>query len=258
VLVSDHGHILESGTTARVTEGGERWRPPGGATAPDEIAFQGSRVLNGPGGIVTTWSEKARYIAATKRGYHGGASPQEMIIPITVLVAAGADAPAGWDLAAESSPAWWDAGAVVPVAKQEPPAPPPPGMLFNKHTQNRPPVTTVAVEPAATDVPAWVEATLASEAFASQKRLATRGYPGDDTIKKLLTILEARGNTSTFAAISRSLPHPLFRLKGLLSQVQRVLNIDGYPVIAVDTESESVVLQKQILLVQFGVSEGGK
>ena len=257
VLVSDHGHILESGTTARVTEGGERWRPPGGATAPDEISFKGNRVLNGPGGIVTTWSEKARYIAATKRGYHGGASPQEMIIPITVLVAAGADAPAGWDLAAESSPAWWDAGAVVPVAKQEPPAPPPPGMLFNKHTQNRPPVTTVAVEPAATDIPAWVEATLASEAFASQKRLATRGYPGDDIIKNLLTILDARGNTCTFAAISRSLPHPLFRLKGLLSQVQRVLNIDGYPVIAVDTESESVVLQKQVLLVQFGVTEGG-
>jgi len=94
--------------------------------------------------------------------------------------------------------------------------------------------------------------------FAAQKRLATRGYPGDDIIKNLLTILDARGNTCTFAAISRSLPHPLFRLKGLLSQVQRVLNIDGYPVIAVDTESESVVLQKQILLVQFGVSEGGK
>lgn len=255
VLVSDHGHILESGTTARVTEGGERWRPPGGTSAPDEIAFQGSRVLGRPGGIVTTWSEKARYIAATKRGYHGGASPQEMIIPITVLVPVGADAPAGWELAAESSPSWWDAGAVVPVVKADPPAPPPPGMLFNIHSQ--PPAATVATDPVTTDAPAWVEATLASETFAAQKRLATRGYPGDDTITKLLAILDARGNTCTFAAISRSLPHPLFRLKGLLSQVQRVLNIDGYPVIAVDTESESVVLQKQVLLVQFGVSEGG-
>ena len=255
VLVSDHGHILESGTTARVTEGGERWRPPGGTSAPDEIAFQGSRVLGRPGGIVTTWSEKARYIAATKRGYHGGASPQEMIIPITVLVPVGADAPAGWELAAESSPSWWDAGAVVPVPKVEPPAPPPPGMLFNIHSQ--PPAATTAIDPVTTEAPGWVEATLASETFASQKRLATRGYPGDDTIKKLLAILDARGNTCTFAAISRSLPHPLFRLKGLLSQVQRVLNIDGYPVIAVDTESESVVLQKQVLLVQFGVSEGG-
>lgn len=255
VLVSDHGHILESGTTARVTEGGERWRPPGGTSAPDEIAFQGSRVLGRPGGIVTTWSEKARYIAATKRGYHGGVSPQEMIIPITVLVPVGADAPAGWELAAESSPSWWDAGAVVPVPKVEPPAPPPPGMLFNIHSH--PPAATTAIDPVTTDAPGWVEATLASEIFAAQKRLAMRGYPGDDTIKKLLAILDARGNTCTFAAISRSLPHPLFRLKGLLSQVQRVLNIDGYPVIAVDTESESVVLQKQVLLVQFGVSEGG-
>jgi hypothetical protein len=260
VLVSDHGHVLEAGTTARVTqdEGGERWRPPGAPTAPDEISFQGSRVLNARGGIVTTWSEKVRYTRRTNRGYHGGASPQEMIVPITVLIPQGSEAPAGWTLAGESSPSWWDEAEILPRTSKQPPAPPPPGMLFDKHPQARPPVASVAVAPEVGDVPAWVEATLASEVFESQKRLATRGYPGDDTIKKLLTILEARGNTSTFAAISRSLPHPLFRLKGLLSQVQRVLNIDGYPVIAVDTESESVVLQKHILLVQFGVSEGGK
>ena len=51
--------------------------------------------------------------------------------------------------------------------------------------------------------------------------------------------------------------HDAFRdFRFLLVEPEHKVDWDG-PVIAVDTESESVVLQKQVLLVQFGVSEGG-
>jgi hypothetical protein len=43
-------------------------------------------------------------------------------------------------------------------------------------------------------------------------------------------------------------------MQGLLSNTQRVLNVDGYPVIAVDAESDTVEFDRQMLLVQFGLA----
>ena len=40
---------------------------------------------------------------------------------------------------------------------------------------------------------------------------------------------------------------------GLLSRARQLFNIDGYPVVTVDTESDTVILEKQTLLVQFGL-----
>src|SRR3970040_1694670 len=42
-----------------------------------------------------------------KNGYHGGLTPQEMIIPITVLAAHDA-IPAGWVEGPVGTPAWWN------------------------------------------------------------------------------------------------------------------------------------------------------
>jgi hypothetical protein len=98
---------------------------------------------------------------------------------------------------------------------------------------------------------------LASEIFAQQKEIVGRAHPGDELICRLLAALAARGGKLTKAALARAIAYPLFRLPGLLSNTQRVLNIDGFAVIGVDAESDTVVLDHSLLLVQFGLAAGG-
>jgi hypothetical protein len=264
VITSDHGHVLEAGTTARVRDGGERWRPAGDELASDELLLHGPRVLAPGGEIVTSWSEKVRYIAPTKRGYHGGVNPQEMVVPIAVLGPAGKPEPEGWQFVPESAPAWWYAGGDAPIASPSPtpPSAPPPGMLFDIHRDVPP--TTVAPSSASdagsatgtVATPDWVVQVFATEVYALQREMAARAHPGDDLLGRVLTALDARGGKLTKPALARAIAYPLFRMPGLLSNVQRVLNVDGYPVVAVDAESDTVHLDRELLLVQFGVARG--
>ena len=267
ILTSDHGHILEGGTTARVTDGGERWRPVSAAAlATDEVQLRGSRVLTPAGSLVTSFSEKVRYIAGTKRGYHGGVNPQEMVVPISVVIPPGVkEAPAGWQLAPESTPVWWDReGRAAPVPV---PAPlkKPPGMLFNIHRDEPKPAVGPASGSSSTTAgealpgqPEWVREVFGTEVFAAQKKLVPRGYPGDQVLEQLLTHLDARGGKLTLPGLARVMGYATVRLPGLLAMAQRVFNVDGYPILSVDSESDTVHFQQQLLLVQFGLPAGAE
>lgn len=270
VLTSDHGHVLDRGSTARVnSDGGARWRPAGGAApAADELAFRGDRVLVSGGELITSWSERVRYIATANRGYHGGVNPQEMVVPIAVLIPVEeSDEPAGWQPEPEVTPVWWDEGSDVEV--QAPAAPvatepvsKPAGMLFDKNRDEPPPSRSRPVPPQAAEldearIPDWLEQVFTTEVFDGQRRLASRAYSGDELFKRLLAQLDARGGRMTMPALSRALAYPPFRMNGLLSQAQRIFNVDGYPVITVDIESDTVSFVRQTLLVQFGISDDG-
>jgi len=256
--------------TARVnSDGGARWRPASGAApAPDELAFRGDRVLVPGGELITSWSERVRYIATANRGYHGGVNPQEMVVPIAVLIPAEESSePAGWQPEPEVTPVWWDEGSDSDVVVQAPPAPTatepvpkPAGMLFDKNRDEPPPsrsrpVPPQAAEPDEAQIPDWLEQVFTTEVFDAQRRLVSRAYSGDDLFKRLLAQLDARGGRMTMPALARALSYPPFRMSGLLSQAQRVFNVDGYPVITVDIDSDTVSFTRQTLLVQFGISD---
>ena len=55
----------------------------------------------------------------------------------------------------------------------------------------------------------------------------------------------------TSAALSRTLELASFRLSGALAKMQRVLNIDGYAVLSRDDASDTVELNRELLLKQF-------
>ena len=263
ILTSDHGHVLETGSQARVNapgQGGERWRPAGGAAqAPDEMLLRGSRVLAPGGAIVTSWSESVRCIAATKRGYHGGVNPQEMIVPTSVLIASGSSEPVGWKLAPEPTPVWWDstvrAAAPRPAIVEQPKKAQ--GLLFEIHDRAAATTTEKTAPATQTTTPDWIGRVLASEVFASQKRLVPRGYPGDEVLGRLLSNLDARGGKLTSPALARVLEYATIRLPGLLAMAQRIFNVDGYPVLSIDAQSDTIELDTRTLLVQFGLTDGG-
>jgi hypothetical protein len=145
------------------------------------------------------------------------------------------------------------------VAEQ--PITPPAGTLFDKHRGEpaappRPPVTH---EPATSEVaaPNWLDDLFSTPDFAAQRRLLARAYSGDELFKQLLSQLDARGGRMTKPALARALAYPPFRMAGLLTQAQRLFNVDGYPVITVDVESDTVSFERRTLLVQFGISDTG-
>lgn len=292
ILLSDHGHILDCNAKGKQYEGGERWRFASSQSSvvsdqsgtenrklttdnsPEEgeLKVSGVRVvIPETRKLIAPWTEKIRY-GIKKNGYHGGVSPQEMVIPIAVLNSSNAF-PAGWSEAPVDTPLWWDIATSPTNAEPETvlklkpaePKPVPSGMLFNideetsfqssvfsdpsaKNTENR----TLKNE---NSIPAWIQALLRSAVYAEQKQLGGRAKLTDEVMKHLLAVIDDRGGKMTTTALARAINTPLIRLPGFLANAQRVLNVDGYEVLSRDQASDTVQLDRALLLKQFDLVE---
>jgi len=106
ILTSDHGHILERDTNYRKASQGERYRLDDNAIMPDEIKITGSRVLTVTNNtLIFPWSESIRY-SRKKYGYHGGVTPQEMLVPLAVMTWNNKNI-AAWNPFIMEKPVWW-------------------------------------------------------------------------------------------------------------------------------------------------------
>lgn len=259
IFVGDHGHVLDAGAKSKSYEaGGERWRMDEGEPGEDELQVCGARVvLPESKRLIAPWTEKVHY-GVKKNGYHGGLSPQEMVVPIGVLTPG--DVPlAGWTEAPVDIPDWWEASAVVtepssPAPKLKPPTPKetakPKGMLFPmEEIQAEPPVAVAAGEKETT--PAWIGAFLSSPIFEAQKSLGGRAVPGDKDFTELLAAIDARGGKITSSALAKAIQLSQIRLRGRIAVAQRVLNVDGYAVLTRDDASDTVELDRDLLCLQF-------
>jgi hypothetical protein len=250
VLTSDHGHILEAGTAHLAGGEDERWRPGDGDLAEEELMFEGPRVepITGVKRIVVPWSETVRY-SRKKQGYHGGATPQEVLVPIGVF-ATPDRVIEGWEALPERKPLWWrpvetPRAAAPPVPVRAPrPAEPPVAIQGN----------LFAPSPASNDAerhPNWIGHLLGSAVLQTQRRLAGRVAPNDRVVEACLNALEAHHGHMTRHGLSQALGQPDFRMRGLLAGLQRLLNVDGYQVVAVDETSGTIELNRQLLNKQF-------
>src|SRR5690606_6106494 len=109
--VSDHGHLLDDETRINRNEFGDRWRGDDQKLGEGEIVLAGARVGANGGRVIVPWSGRTRY-GMSKNGDHGGATLQEMIVPIGV-VSAGVQV-AGWAECSPEYPEWWE----EPVSSQ--------------------------------------------------------------------------------------------------------------------------------------------
>jgi hypothetical protein len=256
VFVSDHGHVLDHRALSKAYEGGgERWRFDDEKPSDQEFRVAGSRVvLPDNHKLIAPWTEKLRY-GIKKNGYHGGLTPQEMIIPITVL-AAHDTIPAGWVEAPVGTPPWWDESIVeeeptqttietLPAVNKQDQF----GPLFDY--KEKPPPTETVERPPLNQIPNWLTSLLASPILISQKKLAGRTPPTDETITKLLLVLDNRGGKMTSTALARAVEYPPLRLPGLLATAQRIFNIDGYGVLTRDEASDTIEFNRELLCRQF-------
>lgn len=258
VLVSDHGHVVDRGPqriTRTYPSKENRWRPADSPADDGEVFVRGDRVALGGGAVVLPWREELQY-GPRKAGYHGGASPAEAVIPLVVLSAGVEDAVPGWAPAPVAGPAWWRAPAALPAGSQ--PARPPlvprrrptgPDPLVAALFDVQPPAAAPAPLPVR---PGLVDALLASEIYQQRRGAGGRALP-DDRVAAMLTVLLAGGGRATMETLAADAGVPAHRMAGTITALRRVLQVEGYPVVEIDPDGQTVKLDAGLLAQQFAL-----
>ena len=272
VLTADHGHIVERRQgTQRAYPGisSGRSRAAAEPAGDGEVLVAGPRVLRHDGRAVLAVDEHLRY-GPLKAGYHGGAAPAEAVVPVAVLVPGAVPEDVSLLLAPPQEPAWW----IDPVVPAAPAATPPsaaapsrrPSADYRRRPQDTAPTLfdEPDIEPAlaAPDQETQhqvvqrspVPAVLKSAAYAAQKKIAGRVSVTDDQIRGLLdALVAASGHRLVPAQAAAALAVSPVMLRGAVLHVQRLLNVEGYPVLRIDADGSTVVLDEALLREQFGV-----
>lgn len=256
VLVADHGHVLErsaspDGMTAADGVESARWRT--GEPGAGEIALAGPRVLYGEGRVVVPWRADIRY-TRRRSGYHGGATLAEMTAPVLVLLPSPDQVTMGWSMLSPEStePEWWNPRRTA-VAPPVPRAPKKPSRKPRSDPEGE---GLFAVPEPAMAPSAMAPATLGARVVASTGYEAQRKFvpkPPDRTaVAAVIDALAAADGrlsaTATAAAVGRAGRDPDF----VVATLQRLLNVEGYPVLSVDA-GRTVRLDVELLVLQFGL-----
>jgi hypothetical protein len=258
VLTSDHGHVLEAGTVRLSGGENERWRVSHEAPGEGEIVFAGPRVsaVTGEGvlrtllptqsqeetRILALGSETVRY-SSKKHGYHGGATPQEVLVPLGVFVPVD-HAIAGWEGLPDQKPPWWYLA--------ETPTTGAPAMPARRTRRSKKSGTVQESLFATPEQPAdWISRLFASTVFAVQRQMTGRRAPGNRVVEAVLRVLEVHHDRMSHRALAQALSQPASRLPGLLAGLQRLLNVDGYQIVVVDEAAGTIELNRPLLDVQF-------
>jgi hypothetical protein len=249
LITADHGHVLEEHGIRLPGDADERWRAYGEPLAEQEMVFEGPRIQGAIGKqqVALLWSESARY-CQKRNGYHGGATPQETVVPLGVFLSVG-QVLEGWQLVAEHTPEWWLSPAVTDVVEPVPlkkgrnrPSPPPTGQAHLFET-----LETAG----ATATSDWIRSLFESDVYRAQCRLAGRLAPPEKTVRDVLSTLESRHRRAPRRVLAQAMGVPEFRLRGILAGMQRVFNVEGYKVLAVEEATGAVSVDVELLRKQF-------
>jgi hypothetical protein len=267
IITGDHGHVLGvgldgKGDVARSGDGGDRWRFADRAPSDDEVLLRGPRVLLGDErGVLAPWHDDLRY-SAKHGGYHGGATPDECIVPLSVFAPAGIDLPKGWAQLSVAKPAWWDlhVDATENVAAVKPSRRRPKGPKASEgqaalfEPAAAPPADANDVGEPGTEpdkVPSWVDDVLASDVYSVQLGSVGRGKPDQARVRATLATLNRRGLVANYAVIAQATGMLPARVPGFVSKLAQVLNVDGFGVLTIDSSAQEVRLDEQLLHDQF-------
>ena len=184
---------------------------------------------------------------------------QEMVIPMAVLSTRD-DLPDGWAEPPADTPEWWfePIEETAPTEEQLPVRPERkakriPGMLFEFEEEEAPPQPMIETGKPDSTGPIWVQALFSSDVLEEQKKLGGRALPKDELIRLLLLSLDEQGGKLTSPALARKMQLPPFRLNGVLAAIQRILNVEGYPILVKDDASDTIELNRELLCRQFGL-----
>jgi len=243
MIIGDHGHVSECQSRKLDFEGGERWRYNDEQPRTGEVIIKGQGVLKTEQHeIIAPWSERIRY-SMKKNGYHGGLTPQEVLIPLCALQ--WEKAGKGWTEIPYYQPEWW---TILPQASVNIKNP-------SVHKQKRPKKEVKSagllakfekkLEQKQHDFHKLVQ----SEMMQHQKKLCGRKDISDEKICAFLETIHAHGGTIMMPTLATELKLLSSRVIGFVAIMEKILNVDGFKVLSQD--SKTVYLNEKLLREQF-------
>jgi hypothetical protein len=257
LLVSDHGHVLDRfpdiGPVAAPGAESARWRT--GTPEPGEVALAGPRVGEGGGAVVVPWRDDIRY-TQRRSGYHGGASLSEMTVPALAFVPSVEHLPDGWRLLTADMvvPPWWEPASakttpVVEVAEA------PARSRKRKGAEPEGMVPLFGEPPApgkAAPRPTVGAVVVASDTYEVQRAFVPKP-PNKEIVAAVIdALVDADGvlPLSTVATVAgRAARRPEF----FAVTLERLLNVDQYPVVSLVDGDRRLKLDIELLRSQFKV-----
>lgn len=254
LLASDHGHV-PTDLLERVGNSGGRWRAwdgAGDALADGEVKLAGEGVWapKGKDAVVLLATDRARYGSQPNAGEHGGASLAEVVAPCLLIGSATtAEDDAAQRVVGAHVPDWWLLRVRAPFEL----APEPKRPRAPKRPDNQLELPTVAAPGAPiarTKPPGPFEHPLArSKLFTSlaktQKERASA--------LRAVEFLSAQRGAATSEAFAAAMGEITYRVPGLVSGLQSLLNVDGYQVLWFDPAGKQVRLDVEKLEQLFEV-----
>ena len=260
ILTSDHGNVIELNQSRKIGEkitGGDRYREDGDIVDPEhEMRMSGKRIeqATGKAAVITAVTDQVRY-ANKKAGYHGGCSDMEVVIPLTVLQKDVNTAPAGWDFVDLVAPQWWSLNASNNTQAE-------PKKTTSPRKKRKKQEATVEANlnlelslgedstPITSD---WVESLLNSPVFEAQLNSLGRTPPKKALIQTFLTVMDQRKGAAPMNLLATEMGLPAMRLRGMTAQLRRLFNIDGYEIVAEQSETARITFDQSMALKQFGI-----
>ncbi|WP_446222575.1 BREX-2 system phosphatase PglZ [Nocardia sp. IBHARD005] len=264
VLVSDHGHVVERREQPSVQRGQQvsaRYRTAADAdpeARDDEVLVTGRRVLSENNRAILAVDEQVRY-TKLKAGYHGGGSPAEVVIAVTILVNGAVPQHLGLEVAPPPQPVWWEAERLVtepapapltslPVKSQKLAPTPKPVVsadgLFEVGVTTKPVKTTLAKRDGVAEL-------LGSDLFKQQYQLFRPKFT-KATIGGLLQELIDGNNRLPISRAAEILQVRPTRARAAIAVLAQVLNTDG--VVVLSDNGIEVELESGLMFEQYGVA----
>lgn len=258
LLASDHGHVptdlLERADAAGAE--GTRWRSWAG---PSDVLAEGELKVSGEGvwaprgkeAIVVLTGDRRRYGSMPNAGEHGGASLAEVVAPCLLIGSAMNADPhdTAQRVVGAPVPDWWvfrvHSGHELAV-----PAPPKRAGKAKPSDNQLTLLPVTAAPPVSAPPPPLEQHPLASSALFQS--LAKRSEQGP--VLRAVDFLVARGGAASAEAFAAAMGELVFRVPGLISTLQGVLNVDGYQVLWLDAAAKHVHLDREKLEQQFEVT----
>jgi hypothetical protein len=254
LLVADHGHILDRfpDTGPTVAPGAEsaRWRT--GTPEPGEVALTGPRVRGGDGTVVVPWREDIRY-TQRRFGYHGGAALAEMSVPLLVLLPSVEQLPSGWHVLSPGSvtPPWWEPTSALTL----------PAALVTERPaagRKRRPVAPEGMAPLFVEQPVPKQTVgarvIETEVYEAQRAFVPRA-PDKQVVAAVIDALVDANGLLLLSEVAVVAGRVARRPEFFAATLQRLLNVDQYPVLSLVDGDRRVRLDVETLRSQFGVRD---
>lgn len=277
LMVADHGHVPADRlkNIGQGNGGGARYRRWSGDT---DVLSEGERKFSGEGvfvqkgdtAVVLLEDDGTRYGGAPHAGEHGGAAMAEVIAPCVLL---------GWEDPLQSDqdqelkvrglfvPDWWTRSLAeekkAPIVRSEPtPKRKPKSKVPENQTALFAPAPEAPAEPESAAPPSTRggsrPATKPQEllpAFYGSEMLSARTKSAEEkkTVVTAVHFLLSRPGGVPASAFASHMNVPPFRVHGLVSTLQEILNLDGYEIISLERQHQTISLNKTRLEQQFEV-----